>query len=374
MDGVSPTWSPQQAAALDAAHAWLKSAGRGSDPVFRLFGYAGTGKTTLARHLAAGVSGAVCYAAFTGKAALVMRRAGCPEASTIHSLIYTPVAKADGTVSFRLNEDSALRTARLLIVDECSMVDADLARDLLSFGKPILVLGDPAQLPPVRDAGFFTNARPDAMLTEIHRQSAGNPIIRLATDVREGRALRHGDHGGGSRVIGQGVLDEAELLAADQVIVGLNRTRQIFNARLRAALGCESAMPEEGDRLVCLRNDRRLGIFNGGLFTLCGTPRRLTKKRLIRLHVQSEDFPERAPFAVDVRPEFFTGTAETLTARDLRDSQHFDYGYALTCHKAQGSQWRHVIAYDESGAFRAEARRWLYTAITRAAERITLVR
>ena len=66
------------------------------------------------------------------------------------------------------------------------MVDEDLGRDLLSFGKPVLVLGDPAQLPPVKGGGFFTEAEPDVMLTEVHRQAADNPIIRAvhATSAR----------------------------------------------------------------------------------------------------------------------------------------------------------------------------------------------
>ena len=70
-----PSFTPHQDAALKAVADWLKAKpGRnGTPPVFRLFGYAGTGKTTLARHIADGVDGEVKFAAFTGKAALVMR-------------------------------------------------------------------------------------------------------------------------------------------------------------------------------------------------------------------------------------------------------------------------------------------------------------
>ena len=85
-----PVFTPHQDAALKAVAAWLKArpGSRGTPQVFRLFGYAGTGKTTLARHLAEGVDGRVVFGAFTGKAALVMRRKGCADASTIHSMIY----------------------------------------------------------------------------------------------------------------------------------------------------------------------------------------------------------------------------------------------------------------------------------------------
>src|SRR3984893_11815828 len=127
-------WPPQQEAALNAVVAWLK---HGEPQLFRLFGYAGTGKTTLAKKIAEDVDGDVAFAAFTGKAALVMRSKGCEDARTIHSLIYRPCETDSGELSFALNEDSAVARSRLVVIDECSMVDAELGRDLLSFGKPV---------------------------------------------------------------------------------------------------------------------------------------------------------------------------------------------------------------------------------------------
>src|ERR1700693_6632217 len=168
-----PAFSPQQDAALNGVAGWLKSKpGRpGTPQLFRLFGYAGTGKTTLARHLAEDVDGKVAFAAFTGKAALVMRRKGCEGASTIHSLIYRARESGEETPSFELWDDAPASKAKLIVIDECSMVDAELGRDLMSFGVPVLVLGDPAQLPPIQGGGFFTDCEPDAMLTEVHRQA-----------------------------------------------------------------------------------------------------------------------------------------------------------------------------------------------------------
>ena len=163
--------------------------------MFRLFGYAGTGKTTLARHIADGVEGEVKYAAFTGKAALVMRNKGCDDASTIHSLIYRARETRDEQPTFELWDDAPASKAKLIVIDECSMVDAELGRDLMSFGCPLLVLGDPAQLPPIQGGGFFTDSEPDAMLTEVHRQAQDDPIVRLSMDVREGRELEVGRYG-----------------------------------------------------------------------------------------------------------------------------------------------------------------------------------
>src|SRR5215831_12991442 len=128
-------------------------------------------KTTLAKHLAEGVDGKVLFAAFTGKEACVMRSKGCPGAATIHSLIYKARESGEEMPSFELWDEAPASKARLIVIDECSMVDAELARDLMSFGVPLLVLGDPAQLPPIQGGGFFTDAEPDAMLTEVIRRA-----------------------------------------------------------------------------------------------------------------------------------------------------------------------------------------------------------
>ncbi|WOJ90822.1 AAA family ATPase [Methylocapsa polymorpha] len=361
------TWSPQQDAALAAVATWLK---RGEPQVFRLFGYAGTGKTTLAKQLAEDIEGEVAFAAFTGKAALVLRSKGCKDARTIHSLIYKPRETETEEPSFVLNEESAVAKASLVIIDECSMVDADLGRDLLSFGKPVLVLGDPAQLPPVKGGGFFTEAEPDIMLTEVHRQAADNPIIKMSMLVREGGRLSLGAYGE-SRVIERRDIDSGAVTLADQVLVGLNRTRRSYNRRMRELYGYESAFPEAGDKLVCLRNDKTKGLLNGGIWIVKTTA--TTRKKKLALNVVPEDDPTRKPLRIGVLPEFFSGGEEALSPKQRRDSDEFDFGYALTVHKAQGSQWNSVVLFDESGAFREHRNRWLYTGITRAAERLTIV-
>ena len=135
--------------------------------MYRLFGYAGVGKTTLARHIAQGAQGEAVFAAFTGKAALVMRSKGCAGATTIHAVIYRATEADDGAPQFTLNSDGPASRAGLIVIDECSMVDAELGRDLMSFGKPILVLGDPGRnCSPVKGGGgFFTEVEPDIMLT-----------------------------------------------------------------------------------------------------------------------------------------------------------------------------------------------------------------
>ena len=373
-------FSPEQDRALTAVQQWLKA---GDRQVFRLFGYAGTGKTTLARHFAEGVEGEVLFAAFTGKAAQVLRSKGARKASTIHSLIYRPRGEEEvedeetGSKSiaptFSLNRRSPLAEAKLIVIDECSMVDEELGRDLLSFGTPVLVLGDPGQLPPVSGGGFFTEHEPDFLLEEIHRQARDNPIIDLAQQVREGRAIMYGDYGATAKVISKTEVTTDQVLAADQVLVGTNRTRRRYNERLRELKGFDGPFPQAGDKLVCLRNDTAKGLLNGSLWTVTSAAR--TVKSFMNLLIRAEDEGiERYSAKVKVLKSVFETPEADIPWQERRRYDDFDFGYALTVHKAQGSQWDEVILFDESRAFRDHAQRWLYTGITRASERLTIVR
>lgn len=362
------SWSLQQDAALSAVARWLQA---GTPQVFRLFGYAGTGKTTLARHIAEAVDGEVVFAAYTGKAALVLRNKGCTDAQTIHSLIYRSRGVDEESPVFALNRDSQAAKAKLIVIDECSMVDEELGRDLLSFGTPVLVLGDPAQLPPVKGGGFFTEQEPDVMLTEVHRQAADNPIVRMSMIVREGGRLDHGDYGP-SRVIRRDQINPEIVMGADQVLVGMNKTRRNYNARIRQLMGHAETNPVAGEKLVCLRNDKSKGLLNGGSWIVQEI--KTSKKGLVTMRVTPEDDAGGKVVKVSVLPNFFDGTEDEIPWELRKHTDEFTFGYALTVHKAQGSQWNNVVLFDESFAFRDTRERWLYTAITRAAETLTVVR
>jgi ATP-dependent exoDNAse (exonuclease V) alpha subunit len=364
-----PVFTPHQDAALTAAADWFKTARRNAS-IFRLFGYAGTGKTTLAKHIAEGVDGKVLFAAFTGKAACVMRSKGCYSASTIHSLIYKARESGEETPSFDLWHEAPASKAKLIIIDECSMVDAELARDLMSFNVPLLVLGDPAQLPPIQGGGFFTDAKPDAMLTEVHRQAQNDPIVRLSMDIRAGKSLAEGQYGE-TQVVSRRDLDPKRVLGADQVLVGRNATRRAYNTRLRERRGFADALPMAGDKLVCLRNNRRKGLFNGGLWVVKEKPK--ARRQIIRMHLNPDEDLGTRMVKVSVRPECFTGAIEQFEWPQRKPYDEFDFGYVLTVHKAQGSQWNDVVLFDESGAFSDNRDRWLYTGVTRAAKRLTVV-
>ena len=443
-------WSPQQADALDAVGRWLRDP---SMQVFRLFGFAGTGKTTLARHLGDSHGGLVHYASFTGKAALVLRKKGCAEATTIHSFLYTPspksrerlreleaehatltpdARKSDGGIDFgkmlqpgtpeydkwtvldneiaaereRLRQPAfamrldPLLTKRgrveLIVIDEVSMVDSRLGQDLLSTGAKVLVLGDPAQLPPVSGGGFFTNAEPDVLLTEVHRQALDSPVLALATRVREGERLEDGAYGE-SRVCPRAVLDPEDYANVEQLLVGFNATRRGANKRLRGMAGFSGVLPQPGERLVCLRNDHSPAkrLLNGSLWTVveaADAPNRDEFPLMVESLDEAlpngdgrrvEALCHKYTFMETPQPEFDSlrycgcdrdGIERPECAMRCAGSlvNEFDFGYALTVHKAQGSQWNSVAIIDEWNM--ADKKRWLYTAITRAAERVTVAR
>ncbi|MEO6015412.1 MAG: AAA family ATPase [Devosia sp.] len=366
-----PIWSPQQDEALLAVSEWLKD--KNGPQVFRLFGWAGTGKSTLARYLAEGV-GSVKYAAFTGKAALVMRKKGCRGASTIHSLIYELVSEKEGEPRFAINNDSDAAKADLIVIDEVSMVDEALAVDLLSFGTKVLVLGDPFQLPPVQGAGYFTAHEPDIMLTEIHRQAADNPIIRMSMEIREGGFLEYGRYDD-SIVIPKSEVDRDAVVTADQVLVGRNKTRVDYNDRLRELKLLPRHEPVVGDRLVCLRNNPKKRLLNGQIWTATEAKKRSGDRFSLTLLPDEETTAsgKKAATHVVTHQAFFSGEEDTLSWPERRRFDEFTFGYCLTVHKSQGSQWDKVYLFDESFVFREDRQRWLYTGVTRASEQITVV-
>lgn len=397
------TWNPQQAKALDDVAAWLRDPS--APQVYRLFGYAGTGKTTLARHLTEAVRFPL-FAAFTGKAASVLRNAGCPGATTLHSLLYNvrdrdrsrlheleaqmgemmethpdfPELAAELRLErdkikrpwFYVNENSVLRDADLLVVDEVSMVDERIGKDMESFNKKILVLGDPAQLPPVGGGGYFTNRRPDSLLTEIHRQAADNPILRWATLARRGEVIPFGDEGTAKKFRRDRVGMPWLAKEAGQVLCGKNETRHMLNKGIRAELGRTSPFPQNKDTLVCLQNDHKLGVLNG---EICWSYNDASHEEgAVWMTIKyPEEGTTRCKLLQSLRcdPGPFLGQP----CGDDRKLLQIDYGYALTVHKSQGSQWETVTLYDDGfGKREAETRRrWLYTAITRAQKSLNIV-
>lgn len=385
----------QQKAVLEGVQEWYRQKLK---PVCYVAGFAGTGKTTLAKYFAQHIKGRVCFAAFTGKAAKVLRSKGCPDATTLHSLIYkaksrsqkkllelreqleaaTPDQKLKLEIEIReeqeranrpafdLDENATLKGADLLILDECSMISQRLAEDALKFGVPILVLGDPAQLPPVKGAGYFTNHEPDFLLTEIHRQAKDSPVLELATKIREGLDWEY------DKIM----LTPELLLEADQILVGKNETRRKVNRWLRKLQGREGMYPVLGDKLVCLKNDHDQGLLNGMILTATSNCDEVGGDLCLTVKEEGEESSQDV-VAIGEHFQRYTNPnfVDHRTYWDRKDLVELDYAYALTVHKAQGSQWENVLLLDDGFGYDPLTRkRWLYTAVTRASKQITILR
>ena len=229
--------------------------------------------------------------------------------------------------------------------------------------------------PPVQGAGYFTAHGPDLMLTEIHRQAEHNPIIRMSMEIREGGYLEYGRYDD-SIVIPKSDVDREAVVTADQVLVGRNKTRVDYNDRLRELKNLPKHEPVAGDRLVCLRNNPVKRLLNGQIWTALEVKKRSSSRYSMDL-APDEDITttvgKRPQAHVVTHAAFFAGEEEQLSWAERKRFDEFTFGYCLTVHKAQGSQWDSVYLFDESFVFREDRRRWLYTGVTRASERITVV-
>jgi exodeoxyribonuclease-5 len=227
-------------------------------------------------------------------------------------------------------------------------------------------------LPPIQGGGFFTDCEPDAMLTEVHRQAQDDPIVRMSMDIREGRELEIGRHGE-SEVVSRSELDPNRVMQADQVLVGRNNTRRAYNMRVRQKQNIEDPLPVAGDKLVCLRNNRKKGLFNGGLWRVKSRTQPRSKSQILSMRLSPDEEFGYKVTKVSVRQDCFEGGIEGIPWEQRKPYDEFDYGYVLTVHKSQGSQWDDVVLFDESFAFQDSRARWLYTGITRAAKRLSVV-
>jgi exodeoxyribonuclease-5 len=385
--------SKDQKNALQALLAWVQSQSR--TPYITLGGYAGTGKTTLISFLRRELSKSnptmrVGFCSFTGKAAQVLKRklreheAIYPKdtVGTIHSLIYKAIEDKDGAIIGWERRVPQELKYDLFIVDEASMVDELIWRDLLSYGVPIIAVGDHGQLPPINGT-FNLMEKPFLTLEEIHRQARLNPIIEVSIMAREQGEIKPGHYGTGVEKISSeeaGTMIEEIFNSYDDdtlILCGYNSTRVKINSAIRANIGFETPEPASGDRVICLRNNRKKAIFNGML-------------GYIKTIVPFDSSRYLASIKMDgvVDTEVFDGviSAEQFNApktlsninlggRRVRDADLFDFGYAVTVHKAQGSQARKVVLIEER--FKAQTedlwRRWLYTAVTRAEEELLII-
>jgi exodeoxyribonuclease-5 len=386
--------SSDQAQALERLLGWIKNP---IGPAITLGGYAGTGKTTVAAALRAVLARnnserKIAFCAFTGKASQVLRNTlerhealqDGDTCGTIHSLLYSPMVDKQGRITGWTRSKEV--EADLIVVDEASMVNQRIWLDLLGAGRPVIAIGDHGQLPPIEGV-FNLMEKPDVTLERVHRQAEGNPIIQLAHEVRFTGAIGAGSYGKGVRKYSwntddpteiQNVVEEVMDEAPDDrlLLCGRNKTRIELNRSIRRKLGRESDEPEFGDRVVCLKNEYQQSqpIYNGmtGLVDASETD----GAHWYQLGIDFPDDGRRFDGRVS-RYGFFSekgiGPVDGLSPKEI--GSQFDFGYALTVHKAQGSQARRVVLFEERFQKMDDEqwKRWLYTAITRAREELLVI-
>jgi exodeoxyribonuclease-5 len=394
------TLSPEQLNAVNLTRKWYNEQNK---QYFVIAGLAGTGKSSIVNYLPneLGLShNNVAYTAYTGKASMVMRSKGCYGATTIHKLIYEPLIlrklkekeeidthgsdniidnldeifelepEYEESVSF--SKKSQLdRNIELIIVDEASMIGKDIQSDLESYNLPILYVGDHGQLPPVRDTFSDVLYNPDVKLETIHRQAADNPILKAAIMARNGNIIPYGEmkHNGigVTKISKSGILNDL-LLWANQILCYTNKQREEVNNLVRSLLGFPFNKPVIGDRIICRKNNYTLGLINGqqGIITSIGS----SKKRGFHYIMSFEDEEGQEFKDISVSPNGFHGRELVM----FGDFMPFQYGYCITTHKSQGSEWSKVLIYDEYPFWKKDYRNWLYTAITRASKEVVIVK
>lgn len=367
-------------------------------------GYAGTGKSTLVKFIVAALPNInpdedVIYTSFTGKATQVLQKKGNKNVSTLHKLLFESIPKPDGTF-FR--KPVEFIPYKIVIVDECSMVPKELLQRLIKYNVHIICLGDPGQLPPInKNEDNHLLDHPHIFLDEIMRQEAESEIINLTMDIRAGKPLiRY--QGKEVQVLNKDELTTGMLLWADQIICAKNETRIALNNQMRDLLG-RSGGPQDGDKVICLKNNwdiysvndnplvnGTIGYLKDSFSTYINLPRQITSdgqpKKLDILTANFISDTEEDYGILNMDKQLITTGVPGLDwktsykmGRNWRFQDkipdQFTYGYAITCHKSQGSEWDNVLVIEEGFPFeKEEHKQWLYTAATRAAKKLVIIK
>ncbi len=386
--------SAEQKQALQAVFAWLAEP---NQQAFRLGGYAGTGKSTLLAIIRLLIKKKrpkwnVAFASFTGKATQVLagklrhHQAEFPKdsVSTLHSLLYAAILDKEGHIAGWRRKEKEKFPYQLLVIDEASMVTADIWKDVQRLGIPVLAVGDHGQLPPVNST-FALLAETDFVLTHIHRQVADSPILQVAALARNEGSIPIQRFGPGVEKFNSQD-GEAQLLIDEYLqqvdretlfLTGFNTSRIRLNGSARATRWLDPERPEVGDIVVCLKNDWNVGIFNGMTGRIAAiSAARQEGDTVLSYEADIEDEQGKKLYSGLLAAEQFN-LPETLkfTKKQQQEvGQLFDYGYCLTVHKAQGSQAKRVVLIEERSKHMSDEdwKRWLYTGVTRAEEELSI--
>lgn len=360
------------------------------EPYTVIAGFAGTGKSTLVSHIINALDKVnprrdVVYIAYTGKASLVLRNKGCENTMTAHRLLYNAKEKPDGTFEF-IEKTVLDNKYKVIVLDECSMLPEHMWSLLLSHRVHVIALGDPGQLPPVEgNSNILKN--PHIVLDEVVRQAQDNPIIRLSMDVRAGKWIEYGGPKE-CRVISHDQISNKLLLGADQILCGKNITRHCLNEQIRKIKFADAYVnkPVNGDKTICLKNNwAMLGsngdpLVNGTIGAISNI--QLLEDNLYKPKMVANFIADNDGLYEDIHMDYkiFTDKETTVNKDNWKlfpkekRALEFDYAYAITTHKAQGSEFDKVIVYDEWLGDREYHKKWLYTSVTRSRHMLVIVK
>lgn len=365
-------------------------------------GYAGSGKSTLVRFIIEALDvdeDDVCYCAFTGKAAEVLRKKGNKNAYTLHKLLYESIPKPDGGF---IRKPKPSIDYKIIVVDEISMAPKTLIDLLFTHNVYVICLGDPGQLPPIdKDEDNHLLDHPHIFLDEIMRQAQESEIIQLTMKIRNGESIDY-YNGKEVKIIPYSQLNTGVLQWGDQILTATNAKRQAINNQMRQLLNYPNH-PVDGDKMICLRNywenfsvngdpliNGTIGILKNSFQTWRQIPP-IVRSSIKKFDVLTGDL--MIPDTDDMYDLVDMDQKMILTGEKCCDwrlsyrlgklrpkygdivPKEFTYAYAVTVHKAQGSEWPNVVVLEENFPFdKTEHTRWLYTACTRSSEKLVLVR
>jgi len=365
-----------------------------------LGGLAGTGKTTLLSELTRThhqlMRNRIAFVTFTGKASIVLRNKiehlinETDFIGTIHSLLYVPIIDPKTKDVIGWSSKGAL-DYDLIIIDEASMVNNELWKDLISYEIPIIAVGDHGQLPPIGKTNFSLMSDPDFKLETIHRQAQDNPIIKLSQIARNEGYINQKIYGPGVACLDwSDPIARKSLLAFksgqnSQILCGMNKTRVKLNQQIRSNLGFDRPEPFPNEKVICLKNNKNhFNIMNGQMGFLTDVKMVSDNSYEIKVKMDGIDrevisLAPRKIFNMINQGSIYDLLKDPKIKADKLKCKYpidfFDFGYAISVHKSQGSEWNKILLIEEYNSYQSEddCARWLYTAITRAKEKLLVI-
>lgn len=363
-------------------------------------GYAGTGKSTLVKFAIAALGvrpDRVAYATFTGKAAEVLRKKGNEGACTLHRLLYDHIPKPGGGF---IRKPKAQLDCEIVVVDEVSMAPKSMIDMLLSHRVYVIFLGDPFQLPQInKNESHNILDEAHIFLDEVMRQAAESEIIQVSMKIRNKEPISF-MKGKEVIIIPKAELVEGHLTWADQIICATNATRENINMQMRNIYGY-SGLPQDGEKLICLRNywddisdngdalvNGTTGILRNPFESFRRMPAFVQPQNISIIQGDFITSDDSVFNSVEIDKKFIMENVKCITDNKILYRlgkmkekigdivpREFAFGYAITGHKAQGSEYDKVLVIEERFPFNEiEHARWLYTSCTRASKKLVLVR